>query len=185
MGIYRRCARPRGSTLPWWKPCHRSRGQWDRTGPTLWRERARRFQTTKRYQWHFSEGLSVQCRHRCASWLTRFYALIYPIIVTRLFKPLWDAQLVFYSSRVSVFKSAFKDLLHLWVVLFDCRIYQPLLDYCSYVQTCSVLQVDAGFWTGHWLKCWWSELRWSLRHGCVISGCAECARQHVWFDECW
>lgn len=57
MGIHWLCARTRGSILSWWKPCHRSRGPWDRTGRTRWRERTRRFPTTKRYQSRFSAGL--------------------------------------------------------------------------------------------------------------------------------
>lgn len=57
MGIYYLCARTRGSIiLSWWKPCHRSRGPWDRTGQTRWRETARRFPTTKRYRSRFSVG---------------------------------------------------------------------------------------------------------------------------------
>lgn len=46
MGIFR----IRGSMLPWWKACHRSRGPWDRTGPTRWPERPSRFPKTKRYR---------------------------------------------------------------------------------------------------------------------------------------
>lgn len=49
MGIRSACAGSRGYIASWWKPCHRSRGPWDRTGPTHWPERAKRSPTTRRY----------------------------------------------------------------------------------------------------------------------------------------
>lgn len=98
MGMYRGCARTRGFIQPWWKSCHRSRGPWDRTGPTLWRERARRFPTAKRYLWSIvtlSRRTFCSCVRVFAHRLRLLWVFFY------FWMTVWDVRHRAVSARVS------------------------------------------------------------------------------------